>query len=63
MKTKILTNRELPALLPHGWKKEVAGVLGVHYTTVSRALMSRSGDTYSRIMKVALEKWGVEKKY
>lgn len=62
MKTKILTNRELPAILPHGWKTEAARALGVHKVTVSRALRAGSGDTYNRIMKVALEKYGVEKK-
>lgn len=58
MKTKKLTTPELPPVLPHGWKKEVAMVLGVHPNTISRALHSGKGITYMKIIKTAAAKYG-----
>jgi hypothetical protein len=57
MDTKII-NLELPQVLPHGWKKGVASVLGIHVNTVTNALRDGKGDTYERIMKTAKEKYG-----
>jgi hypothetical protein len=58
MKTKKLLPPELPAILPHGWKKEVAQALGIHQNTVSRALRSRKGITYMKIVRTAAAKYG-----
>lgn len=52
---------EMPAVLPHGWKKEVAKLLGVHPNTVKNALIAGSGDTYEKVMKCAKEKYGKQK--
>lgn len=57
MNTKII-HLEMPEVLPHGWKKEVAGLLGIHVNTVTNALHDGKGDTYNRIMKCAKEKYG-----
>lgn len=57
MNTKII-NLELPPVLPHGWKTEVATTLGIHQNTVTNALRDGKGDTYDRIMKCAKEKYG-----
>lgn len=57
---------ELPKVLPHGWKREVARLLGKHRNTVTNAL--RKGKThpddplYKMILKVATEKYGNIKK-
>ncbi len=50
---------EMPAVLPHGWKTQVARTLGLHRNTVKEAIR-RGGDdpTYQRIMKTAKEKYG-----
>jgi len=58
MANTIILNLELPTNLPHGWKKEVAGVLKIHKNTVTNALKEGHGDTYNRIMKAAKEKYG-----
>jgi len=57
MNTKII-NLEMPQILPHGWKKEVAALLGIHVNTVTNALHDGKGITYDRIMKCAKEKYG-----
>lgn len=57
MTTEIIKN-EMPPILPHGWKTEVAKLLGIHVNTVTNALRDGSGDTYDRIMKTAKEKYG-----
>ncbi|MBK5721581.1 hypothetical protein JGH11_11935 [Dysgonomonas sp. Marseille-P4677] len=57
-KTLIVQKTELPDFLPHGWKKEVAEVLGIHVNTVTNALKARRGKTYERIKQVAIVKWG-----
>ena len=60
-KTIIVKKAELPDFLPHGWKKEVARVLGIHINTVTNALNAGKGNTYERIKHVAIEKWGETK--
>lgn len=57
-KTIIIKKMRLPDVLPHGWKKEVAGILGIHINTVTNALKGGKGYTYDRIIQVAIEKWG-----
>ena len=57
-KTVIIKRTTLPEFLPHGWKKEVASVLGIHPNTVKNAIKSGKGNTFERIKKVAIEKWG-----
>lgn len=57
-KTVFIKATKLPEFLPHGWKKEVANVLGIHINTVTNALKAGNGMTYERIKKVAIEKWG-----
>jgi len=57
MNTKII-QLEMPQVLPHGWKQEVAGILGIHQNTVTNALKEGKGNTYDRIMKCAKEKYG-----
>ena len=58
MKTITLQPATLPPFLPHGWKKEVATVLGIHQNSMSRALKRGSGLTYNKIVKTAAEKYG-----
>lgn len=58
METKKLLRAELPSILPHGWKKEVAQTLGIHPNTVSRALRSQKGITYTKIIRAAAAKYG-----
>ena len=57
MKTLIIET-EMPALLPHGWKKQVARALDLHPNTITNALRAGNGETYERIMKCAKEKFG-----
>lgn len=57
-KTIIIHKTELPEFLPHGWKKEVATLLGIHVNTVTNALKSGKGYNYEKIKLVAIEKWG-----
>ena len=61
METKYLTKQELPQFLPHGWKTEVAKVLGIHPITVKRSIRKGFGETYQKIVKVAIAKYGVQK--
>lgn len=58
MKTVIVKKTSLPEFLPHGWKTQVAKVLGIHPNTVKNAIHAGKGETYERIKKVAIEKWG-----
>jgi len=58
MNTTQTLHLEMPPVLPHGWKKEVATLLGVHPNTVKNALNDGRGDTYERVMKCAKEKYG-----
>lgn len=58
VKTVIVKKTKLPEFLPHGWKGEVAKVLGIHRNTVNNAIKAGKGETYNRIKKVAIEKWG-----
>lgn len=58
MKTVVVKKTELPEFLPHGWKGEVAKALNIHRNTVKNALDAGRGNTYERIKKVAIEKWG-----
>lgn len=57
-KTTIIHKTRLPEFLPHGWKKEVATLLGIHVNTVTNALKSGKGYNYEKIKLVAIEKWG-----
>ena len=57
MDTKIIKT-ELPTVLPHGWKTEVATTLNIHPNTVTNALNAGNGEQYERIMKCAKEKYG-----
>lgn len=59
-KTTIVKKTELPDFLPHGWKKQVASMLGIHINTVTNALKERRGNTYEKIKHVAITKWGKE---
>ena len=58
METKFLTNPKLPAFLPHGWRKEVAAVLGIHPNTLKRNLQRGKGETYDKIVRAAAAKYG-----
>lgn len=58
METKILTNPKLPTFLPHGWKKEVAKVLGIHPNTVMRNIKRGKGEVYDKIVRAAAVKYG-----
>jgi len=57
-KTTIIKKTELPEFLPHGWKKEVALILGIHINTVTNALKVGRGNTFEKIKQVAIIKWG-----
>lgn len=57
-KTVIEKKTSLPDFLPHGWKKQVAGILGIHINTVTNALKTGKGNTYEKIKHVAIKKWG-----
>lgn len=59
-KTIILKKTHLPDFLPHGWKAEVARVLGIHRNTVKNAIDAGRGEVYERIKQVAIQKWGKE---
>jgi plasmid maintenance system antidote protein VapI len=61
METKFMTAPSLPPFLPHGWKKEVAKVLGIHPNTVTRNLKLGKGDVYNRIVLAAAAKYGKKK--
>ncbi len=61
MKAKFLTNPELPIILPHGWKKDVAKILGVHPNTIQRHIKLGKGDTYRKIVRAAELKYGEKK--
>ena len=58
METKFLTNPKLPTFLPHGWKKEVAKVLGIHPNTVMRNIKRGKGEVYDKIVRAAAAKYG-----
>lgn len=58
MATTIIKRQELPAVLPHGWKTEVAKTLGIHPNTVKNNLHAGKGATYDRIIKCATAKYG-----
>lgn len=58
MATKILQKQTLPTFLPHGWKKEVAAILGVHHNTITRHIKSGKGAFYAKIVKTATKKYG-----
>lgn len=57
-KTTIIKKTGLPHFLPHGWKKEVASILGIHPNTVTNALKIGRGETYEKIKHVAITRWG-----
>lgn len=57
-KTIIVEKSQLPDFLPHGWKTQVAKILGIHPNTVKNAIQSRKGETYEKIKQVAITKWG-----
>jgi len=57
-KTIIIKKTDLPEFLPHGWKSEVAKILGIHRNTVKNALDAGRGETYEKIKKIAILKWG-----
>lgn len=58
-KTVIEQKTSLPDFLPHGWKKEVANILGIHINTVTNALKAGKGPTYEKIKHIAIKKWGI----
>lgn len=60
-KIVIVKKASLPEFLPHGWKTEVAKVLGVHTNTVTNALKAGKGRRYEQIRKIVIEKWGESK--
>jgi len=57
-KTIIINKTELPEFLPHGWKKEVATLLGIHVNTVTNSLKRGRGYNYEKIKHIAVQKWG-----
>lgn len=57
---KTMSEREI-MILPHGWVKDVAKVLGVHRNTVANAMRAGSGDTYRRVMTVVAQKYNSSK--
>ncbi|MDD4592807.1 MAG: hypothetical protein PHG06_20635 [Parabacteroides sp.] len=61
MSTKFMTTPSLPPFLPHGWKKEVAKVLGIHPNTVARNVKRGKGEVYNRIVLAAAAKYGEKK--
>lgn len=54
----IKVEHKMPDLLPHGWKQEVATLLGVHRNTINNNLKEGKGEMYDRIMKCVKEKYG-----
>ena len=58
MKTIKLQQSTLPQFLPHGWKKEVAAILGVNVITIWRNLKRGRGLMYDKIVKTAATKYG-----
>ncbi|MDX9747442.1 MAG: hypothetical protein RBT57_02975 [Paludibacter sp.] len=55
-------NMKMPPVLPHGWKKSVAATLGIHINTITNSLKRGEGEMYNRILKTALEKYGIPTK-
>jgi hypothetical protein len=50
---------ELPKILPQGWKTAVAGILGIHRNTLTKAIKRGGEDPmYVKIMNVARQKYG-----
>ena len=50
---------QMPAVLPHGWKKAVAATLNLSRNTITNALNAgESHPQYARILKCAKEKYG-----
>lgn len=58
-KTTIVQKTELPDFCRTD-EKEVSLILGVHVNTITTALKARRGETYEKIKKVAIVKWGHE---
>lgn len=58
MGMKKLEKPTLPRFLPHGWKTEVAKILGVHPMTISRNIKKGRGIMYDKIVKTAAAKYG-----
>lgn len=58
METTQKIEMALPPVLPHGWKKEVASLIGVHQNTITNALKDGKGNTYNRIIHTAKQKYG-----
>lgn len=58
MEPKKLAKPTLPQFLPHGWKTEVAKVLGVHPMTITRNIKRGKGYMYERIVATAAAKYG-----
>ena len=58
MKKTLKLRFEFPDTLPHGWKSEVAKILGIHINTVTNALKKGYGDTYNRILTTAKNRYG-----
>ena len=52
-----MENETLPIVLPHGWKKEVAKILGLHPASMCRILKDKNNPNYRRVEKVIREKY------
>ncbi len=61
MEREIKNGKELPAFLPHGWKKAVAERIGVHQLSMSRILRNKKSPNYKKAVKVAYELYGDNK--
>jgi len=57
-----MNNKDIPLFLPHGWKTDVAKLLGIHHNTLTNALKSGKGETYEKIKTVVIKKYGNPKK-
>ena len=49
---------ELPTILPHGWKKEVAKELKIHKNTITNSLKAKKGINYVKIIEKAMQLYG-----
>jgi len=50
-----MKNNNIPDFLPHGWKTNVANILGIHKNTLTKALKSQKGETYEKIKKTVIK--------
>ena len=57
-KQVIRVKKELPEILPQGWKKEVAIRIGIHPNSMCRILRAKKGVNYAKVIETAKSLYG-----